>query len=206
MFINDWYFPAVLVSQALGDRSFTSGVTIALRRHTLEAIGGLTVVADHLADDWLIGRHVRRLGLKTVLCPFVVETDVVEEGFGAHANRELRWMRTIRTVAPFGYAFMGFSFALPVALLGLGLAWPSPIAAALAGLTLLARSGIHWEQRRRAVAQEAGRRLGYDSLLIPLRDGLLLAVWVAGFLGRAVIWRGRRYRVRSGGALSPLGG
>jgi ceramide glucosyltransferase len=206
LFINDWYFPAVLVSQALGDHSFTSGVTIALRRQTLEAIGGLNVVADHLADDWLIGEHVRRLGLKTVLCPFVVETDVAEEGFGAHANRELRWMRTIRTVAPVGYSFMGFSFALPVALLGLLLAWPSPWAWALGGLTLVGRSGIHWEQQRRATAPQAGYRLGYDWVLIPLRDSLLLAVWVAGFLGRAVTWRGRRYRVRSGGALSPLGG
>jgi ceramide glucosyltransferase len=201
LFINDWYFPAILVSQALGDHSFTSGVTIALRRQTLEAIGGLKVVANHLADDWLIGEYVRRLGLKTVLCPFVVETDVAEEGFVAHANRELRWMRTIRTVAPFGYAFMGFSFALPVALLGLLLAWPSPLALALATLTLVGRSGIHWEQRRRAAT-----RLGYDWVLIPIRDVLLLAVWVAGFLGRAVTWRGRRYLVRSGGALSPLGG
>jgi len=201
LFINDWYFPAVLVSQALGDHSFASGVTIAMKRETLEAIGGLKVIADHLADDWLICEHVRRLGKKTVLSRFVVETDVAEEGFRAHANRELRWMRTIRTVAPLGYAFLGLSFALPVALLGLLLAWPSPWAAALAALTLVNRVGIHWEQRCGAAAQ-----LRYDWTLIPFRDGLLLAVWVAGFLGRAVTWWGRRYRVRSGGALRPLGG
>jgi ceramide glucosyltransferase len=201
LFINDWYFPAVLVSQALGDRSFASGVTIALRRQTLEAIGGLQVIADHLADDWLICRHVRRLGLKTVLSPFVVETDVADESLRAHAARELRWMRTIRTVAPFGYTFMGLSIFLPFALLGVLLAWPSPWALVLGALTLLNRVGIHLEQRRRGAAG-----LGYDSLLIPFRDGLLVAVWIAGFLGRGITWRGRRYRVRSGGALSPLGG
>jgi ceramide glucosyltransferase len=201
LFINDWYFPAVLISQALGDPSFASGVTIALRRRTLDAIGGLQVIADHLADDWLICEHVRRLGLKTLLSPVVVETEVADEGFGAHANRELRWMRTIRTVQPLGYAFMAFSFVLPVALAGAWLAWPSPWALALCGLTLVSRLGVHREQRRRA-----GPGLGYDYALIPLRDGLLLAVWVAGFLGRGITWRGRRYRVRSGGALSPLGG
>jgi ceramide glucosyltransferase len=201
LFINDWYFPAVLMSQALGDRSFASGVTIALRRQTLEAIGGLQVIADHLADDWLICDHIRRVGLKTVLSHFVVETEVADEDFLAHAMRELRWMRTIRTVAPLGYAFMGLSIFLPIALIGLLLAWPSPWALALTILTLANRVGIHREQRRRSAA-----RLGYDSLLIPLRDGLLLLVWVAGFLGRGITWRGRRYRVRSGGALSPLGG
>jgi ceramide glucosyltransferase len=96
--------------------------------------------------------------------------------------------------------FMGLSVFLPVALLGVVLAWPSPWALALAVLTLVNRVGIHVDQRRSAT------RLGYDSMLIPLRDGLLLAVWIAGFLGRGITWRGRRYRVRSGGALSPLGG
>jgi ceramide glucosyltransferase len=201
LFINDWFFPAVLVSQALGDRSFGSGVTIALRRQTLEAIGGLQVIADHLADDWLICAHVRRLGLKTVLSPVVVETESSDEGLRAHASRELRWMRTIRTVAPLGYAFMGLSIYLPVGLLGVLLAWPSPWALALATLTLVSRVGIHLEQRRRA-----GARLGYDLVLIPVRDVLILAGWIAGFLGRGVSWRGRRYRVRSGGGLSPLKG
>lgn len=201
LFVNDWYFPAVLISRALGDRSFTSGVTIALRRPTLEAIGGFQVIADHLADDWLIGERVRRLGLKTVLSPVVVETEMGDDGFRAHASRELRWMRTIRTVEPLGYAFMGLSFVLPVALLGLLLAWPSPWAWGMGAFALLSRVGIHRQQRRRGAAGN-----GYDSLLIPLRDALLLAVWVAGFLGRGVTWRGRRYRVGSGGALSPLGG
>jgi len=200
-FINDWYFPAVLVSQALGDRSFASGVTIALRRETLERIGGLQVIADHLADDWLLCDHVRRLGLKTVLAPCVVQTEVPEDGLAAHASRELRWMRTIRTVAPLGYAFMGITISLPVALIGVWMAAASHWALPLAGLTLVNRVVIHFEQRRRM-----GAGLGYDLMLIPLRDGLLLAVWVAGFLGRGITWRGKRYRVRSGGALSPLNG
>lgn len=200
MFINDWYFPAILVSQVLGDRSFASGVTIALRRQTLERLGGLQVLADHLADDWLLCEHVRRLGLKTVLAPVVLQTGVAEDGFGAHASRELRWMRTIRTIAPLGYSFMGVSIVLPFAVLGALLAWPSPWGWVPAALTLANRMAIHLEQRRRSAA-----RVGYDWLLIPLRDGLLLAVWVAGFLGKEISWRGRRYRVGSGGALSPTG-
>ncbi|HEY4039466.1 MAG TPA: bacteriohopanetetrol glucosamine biosynthesis glycosyltransferase HpnI [Burkholderiaceae bacterium] len=200
LFINDWYFPAVLMSQAVGNRSFASGVTIALRRRTVEAIGGLQPIADRLADDWAVCERVRRLGLKTVLCPVVVETEVVDESFRAHAYRELRWMRTIRTVAPLGYAFMGLSIFLPLAVLGAVVSWPSAWGLVPAGLSLVNRLVIHGEQRRRGAAG-----LGYDWMLIPLRDGLLLALWVAGFLGRGITWRGRRYRVHSGGALSALG-
>jgi ceramide glucosyltransferase len=201
LFINDWYFPAVLVSHALGDRSFGSGVTIALRRRTIEVIGGLEAIADHLADDWLLCDRVRAAGLRTVLSRVVVETEVGEARFAVHAARELRWMRTIRTIAPAGYAFLGLSISLPVALAGVALAGASPPALAAGALALAARLAIHLEQRRRL-----GVSLRYDLPLIPLRDALLLAVWIAGFLGRSVSWRGRRYRVRSGGRLSPLDG
>src|SRR2546429_523466 len=37
--------------------------------------------------------------------------------------------------------------------------------------------------------------------LLPLRDLLSFAVFVAGLLGRDVDWRGRRYQVVSGGTL-----
>jgi len=200
LFINDWYFPAVLISLALGDRSFASGVTIALRRQTLEAIGGLQVTADHVADDWLIGERVRRLGLKTVLSRSCPDRSGGRGFSGSRASRAALDANDPR-VAPLGYAFMGFSIFLPIALLGVLLAWPSPWALGLGILALVNRVGIHWVQRRRGAA-----RLGYDWILIPPRDGLLVAVWVAGFLGRGITWRGRRYRVRGGGALRLLGG
>src|SRR5882762_2203632 len=59
LFINDWYFPAVLISLALGDRSFASGVTIALRRQTLEAIGALPVTAAHVRAPGRSGARIR---------------------------------------------------------------------------------------------------------------------------------------------------
>src|SRR5919199_2326410 len=38
--IDEWVFPSVLVSLALGSADYCSGATMALRRETLEAIGG----------------------------------------------------------------------------------------------------------------------------------------------------------------------
>ena len=202
LFINDWYFPSVLMSHALGNDSFASGATIALRRETLQAIGGFQVICDHLADDWVLCDRVRALGLQTVLSRFVVQIEIGEETFTSHAIRELRWMRTIRTVAPLGYAFMVLSMPLPVALLGVLLAGGSDGTLVLGALTLATRTGIHLEQRRR-MGQAAS---GYDLVLLPLRDALLLAMWIAGFLGRGIGWRGRRYRLRTGGSLSPMDG
>jgi ceramide glucosyltransferase len=209
LLVNDWFFPAVLVSRALGDPSFCSGVTIALRRSTIDNFGGFEAAADHVADDWLVGEKVRGLGLKTELASCTVQTEFAEEGFRPHALRELRWARTIRTIRPASYAFMGVTLGFPVALIGAGMTLasdrPASVLAgqafALAAWTLVCRVVIHWVQCRRA-----GGGLGYDLPLILLRDGLLLVVWVAGFFGRTITWRGRRYWVRSDGALSVRNG
>src|SRR5713101_4968333 len=74
--INHGFLPQALVAAALGERSGCFGATLALRRDTLEAVGGLAVVADSLADDHALGAAVRRLGRKVVLSPHVVDNVV----------------------------------------------------------------------------------------------------------------------------------
>ena len=201
LFVNDWYFPSVLVARALGNRSYASGATIALRRETLERIGGLQPIADHLADDWALCNRVRQAGWRVVVSPCVADTVVHDEALRLHAWRELRWMRTIRTITPAGYAFMGLSMPLPVALLGAWWGGLSGLALSLAALTVLLRVAIHVEQKRRL-----GDGLGYDLAMIPLRDCLLLAVWIGGFFGNGVGWRGKRYQLGAGGALRVVDG
>jgi ceramide glucosyltransferase len=39
-------------------------------------------------------------------------------------------------------------------------------------------------------------------LLVPLRDLIAFALWLAGFFGRTVEWRGVRYRVDRRGLLT----
>src|SRR5579872_2013007 len=59
MYINEWYMPLVVLGWFLGNRAYVSGQTLCVRRATLEAIGGLRVLADHLADDYRLGELVR---------------------------------------------------------------------------------------------------------------------------------------------------
>ena len=41
--------------------------------------------------------------------------------------------------------------------------------------------------------------------LIPLQDALAFLFWVAGYFGRTIVWRGRRYALRRDGRFEPLG-
>jgi len=196
MFINEWFMPAVRLAALFGSQSFVSGATIALRRETLAAIGGLGTLADQLADDYRLGEHVRQRGLRVVLADLFVHTAVAESSLRTLWGHELRWMRTIQSVQPLGYAF-----SLPT----LGLA-PAVIGAALAGFTSFAMGGLAITAAARLVLhcydRGAGARRWWAGLaLLPLSDLLLLLLWCWSFCSREVSWREHRYGIAQDGSL-----
>jgi len=172
----------VRIAHALGSRKFAFGATIALRRDTLDAIGGFAALADKLADDYWLGELTRQRGLRTVLSDVVVTTDVTESRLATLWSHELRWLRTIRSLNPTGFAFTFVTFTWPMLVAGLLLA-PSPAMLAVAVAGVIARSIL------------AGNLRG--ALRAPLRDLLLLAGWAAALPGTHVRWREQVLPVRS---------
>ncbi|CAL1241609.1 bacteriohopanetetrol glucosamine biosynthesis glycosyltransferase HpnI [Candidatus Methylocalor cossyra] len=196
LFIDDWFAPSVRVAHAFGSRDFAFGATLALRRATLIAVGGFQAIADQLADDYWLGALTRRLGLRTVLSDYLVTTDVAETSLGALCAHELRWLRTIRSIQPIGFAFCFITFGLPVACTALLLAPSAPTVQVGAGLTLLFRLLLHLAQRQRA----GGSRFSELWLVVP-RDFLSFALWCTSFAGRRVLWGRRRLLVEADGLL-----
>jgi len=197
MFINEWFMPSVSVAAMSGSRAFAFGVTIAMRREVLASVGGFEAIANQLADDYRLGELTRRLGLRTVLSDVIVETCVDEPSFSGLVRHELRWLRTIRAVRPFGYMLSFVTFSVPVALLGSMLAagsWPSTV---MLAVTVLGRIMLFWAARN-------ADRTPAHLFALPLRDGLSLTLWACGFLTRRVHWRNDRYRVHRDGSAQPV--
>lgn len=184
LFIDGWFMPAVLVSRLLGVQSFVSGVTMAMRRDTLTAIGGFESLANCLADDYMLGRAVRRLGLRTAVTPIPVETVVAEKSLSAVASHELRWMCTIRSVQPLGYTFSGITCGVTLPLFGVFMGTGAPSVVGLLGGSLLLRAVLHclWS------GQPSGDAIR-SVWLLPLRDLWMFGIWLAGFFCRKVNWR-----------------
>jgi ceramide glucosyltransferase len=197
MFIDEWFMPSVCVAAMAGSRSFAFGATIAIRRQVLARIGGFEAIANQLADDFRMGELTRRLGLQTVLSEVVVETCVDERTLSDLLRHELRWLRTIRAVRPAGYGFSFITFGLPVAALGTLLAGGARPAVMLFGATVLARVML-------LSAVRSQNSVLWRLLILPLRDGLGLALWAWGFVGRSVHWRNDRYQVICDGSVHPI--
>ncbi|WP_454727019.1 MULTISPECIES: bacteriohopanetetrol glucosamine biosynthesis glycosyltransferase HpnI [Cupriavidus] len=180
-FIDDWFAPSARVAHACGSRRFSFGATIALRREVLDAVGGFAALSDRLADDFWLGELTRQRGLRTVLSEVEVSTDVTETHLPALWTHELRWLRTIRSINPSGFAFIFITFTWPMLALAAWLA-PQPPVLALVLAGIVARS---------LLAGSAGA-----ALRAPLRDALLLAEWVAALCGDRVRWRGQMLSTR----------
>lgn len=190
--INHAFLPGALLARALG-RQDCLGATMALRRDTLAAIGGLHALADDLADDQMLGRRVAALGKTVALAGAVVATTVPEETLAALWRHELRWGRTIRSLEPVGFALSALqhplAWALAAALLaGTTGAWAGFLAAWL----LRAAIARGLEAELQACDETLATRT--PIWLFPLRDLMSILVILASHAGTRVEWRGQILR------------
>ena len=200
MYINEWYMPSVLLAWLFGHQNYVSGQTLCMRRDTLQAIGGLRGIADHLADDYELGQQVRRLGLRIVLSSYMLKAEHHEPTLQSLVGHELRWMRTLCVLKPRSFRFIFFTFSLPLALLGLLLVFPESyfitVALPLFQVTVAARLALHLEHRIRD-----RRPLFADLWLLPARDLLICWVWCRTFFTSRFTWRGSDFHVGADGIM-----
>jgi ceramide glucosyltransferase len=191
--ITHGFLPGVLLARALGRRDCL-GATMCLRRATLDRIGGLAALKDHLADDQVLGRLILAEGLDVALAGTIVAATVPERTIAALWWHELRWARTIRTVEPAAYAASVLQYPLFLAVLTViasgFAAWTWLLFAIVWAIRAIAAIGID----RALAGTMGGLAFRCPVWLLPLRDLLSAAEWIASHAGRQVRWRGQTLR------------
>ena len=201
--ITHGFLPGALLARALGRRDCL-GATMCLRRETLTRVGGLEALKDHLADDNVLGQLVRAEGLDVALAHTVVATTVPEQSMAALWRHELRWARTIRTLAPASYAASVLQYPMFLAVLTLltsgGAVWTWALLIGVWSIRALAVVGID----HALGGMLGGLAFRCPVWLVPVRDLLSAAEWVVSHTGRRVDWRGRILRADTPSRLNPL--
>ncbi|MCA8224494.1 bacteriohopanetetrol glucosamine biosynthesis glycosyltransferase HpnI [Burkholderia sp. BC1] len=197
-FVDAWFAPSVRITHLGGSSRFGFGATLALTRDTLERIGGLRVLKDELADDFWLAALPRRLGRRTVLSEVEVATDVIEASFGPLWHRETRWLRTIRSLNPAGFAFLFITFTAPWLAIAAALALKldGTVAGMVAGVA--AAAGTFGRLVLHARGEDGWRAYWRDLPLVAVRDTLLALEWLVAAFGTQVVWRGARMTVVGG--------
>jgi ceramide glucosyltransferase len=192
--INTHFLPQAVTGLSLKVTKPCFGATIAMRRSTLDRIGGFASFADELADDYMIGMAVRSAGYEVVTAPFVVGHRCFEASLRQLMRHQIRVARTIKSIDPIGYAGTILTHPWPLALIGM--LSGSTAAVLLAVAALASRITLcRCVERRFGLARESFS-------LIALQDVIAFAVYVASFFGATVYWRGAAYRVAADGTLT----
>ena len=172
------------------------GSTIALKRETLDSIGGFRDFANFLADDYEMGRAIRARGLSVAIPAFAVEHTSPETSWSEYYRHELRWNRTTRVIDWMGHTGSVVTHAVPLAILGLMMSGFTVSSVAILAVALISRLWLKWRiERKFAICTGPGWAL-------PLRDVISFGVYLASFFGENVHWRGDQFQVSPSGALS----
>jgi ceramide glucosyltransferase len=192
------FAPSVLVGRKLEGVSFGMGSGILIRRPIVSVLGGFEAFGHVLADDYQLGNLPARAGHRVELARCVVDHRVGTNGLRDLVDHQLRWNRGTRAVRPVGYFGLVLFQGVPAALLLLALGGGGAASVLCAGATIAMRLVMAWYVAVRCLGERwVTRRLA----LVPLRDLFGLAMWIGGFFGNSVVWRGRRYRLEQGGRL-----
>ena len=90
-YLNGCLQPGIALIAELLRMPCVVGKSILVSRRALEAIGGIGVLRDYLAEDFLLGRAVRREGFRVALSADGVDTTEVRKRARGVWDRHRRW-------------------------------------------------------------------------------------------------------------------
>ena len=190
--------PKILVARKLEGVSFALGSTIVIRRSVLEEIGGFKAIADSLSDDFQLGNLCHNLGYEVFLSPYIVDHVVAHVKLYDLFNRQIRWARGVKVERFWGY---------------LGLILTQGTISSLCFLLLSDFSFYGWLvflitwSLRLLMAYIVGGVLFKDQITkkyfiwVFVRDIFDFIIWLMGFLGNTIEWRGQKFKLIDNGKL-----
>ena len=202
--VNADFWSQVLQSQTLKPLDFALGAALLVRRNALAQIGGFAAFADHLADDYQLGQRIAKSGHGIALSPVVVECWSAPMNWRQVWKHQLRWARTIRVCQPLPYFFSIVANASlwPLLWLGILLTTANTFCAPLVAIIfLLVRILLAQNLQCRFTP---GGKLISPAWLVPVKDLLAAAIWLAAFAGNTVEWRGTKLKLHHDGTLEKI--
>jgi ceramide glucosyltransferase len=180
---------------------FAQGKTLFFNKPLLDSQGGLAALGGTLAEDVAATHVTRALRARVSLAPLPFAQPIGRRSFAQVLGRQLRWSRVRRDGFPLLFMLEPLNGALLPALAAAG-------AAASAGATplaVLAYLGL-WYGAEAVLMRRAGWPAGWrDMAVLPLRDLLLPALFVATFRRRGFVWRGNAMGEARVPAAAPAG-
>jgi len=191
----------VLVADMLEGVRFTLGPSIAVRKTSLERIGGFARLGIYAADDYMLGFLIAEAGETVVISDHVIDHLILRSGLRKSLEHQLSWMRSTRFSRPKGHFGTVLTFAVPFGIL----AWIAGIlihrpclGVGLFLFTILTKMVQSIVVGGMVVHS---KRAMWLSFLYPLRDLVGFFLWLASYSSNRLQWHGRVFELEPGGTI-----
>lgn len=175
------------------------GKSMLIRKKDLEKIGGFKAVKDFLAEDYVIGERIHKMGKRVILSNYLINNVNEYWGFRRFLNRHTRWGKLRWRLG--GIKYLSELLANPffISVVPIFLLWElSSITISFAILIALIKviGDLY-----------LGKITGADSnpsfyLLSPLKDLIVGLIWFVPLFSKVVVWRGNKYMIGKDSILS----
>ncbi len=192
--------PGIAALDAVSNRPFTVGKSMAVRRGDLERLGGFAPVGNVLAEDHVLGRRFMDAGFITRTSYDLIENRNVGCSLARTLERHTRWAQMRRSLFP--VAFVSEPLLTPVVVTtAMALVCPSRLSAALFVTACTVQTACAFL----AVRLVRGRNLPlrYAPLEI-VRSYVSFMCWARAYVTRRIAWRGHPFRLLKGSFILPL--
>jgi ceramide glucosyltransferase len=195
------FFAGVLMANSIEGVNFALGASIVTAKKWLAKIGGFASIAGMLSDDYELGLRIAKAGGRVLLSREAVWTVYPAQTARSFWHHQVRWARTVRLCRPLSYFGLILTLGLPWAVLAAILAPTGWVAGGYLLAYLVLRLVMAWVVGVWGVGDEVLRRKIW---LVPLRDAIHFAVWLAGFTSNRIIWGNEEFLIREG-RMVPIG-
>jgi hypothetical protein len=198
IYLNTFYARFMLIADACKTPCVV-GKSMLMSRTNANRFGGIRMLGQYLAEDYMAGIAMQKLGLRSVIMSDSIHQEIGEYSVSDFWKRHTRWGRLRKSQAPLPFFFEPFFGAIINGVIGavaMRALFHIPMAPFLV-LHLCAWMVCDLMQVRKLGA----------SLKVPvplawfLREVIAIPLWIHVASGNSVQWRGRTLRLQSGGLL-----
>jgi ceramide glucosyltransferase len=199
MYLNSFYARGMVLTAVLG-HPCVLGKSMLFQRSAMERFGGLKTLSRYLAEDYMAGEAMKRLGLRTVIAANPITQHIGRYSVKEFWLRHLRWGRIRKAQAPVPFLYEPF--------LGCYVAGAFGAYAALKmfGFNPAEFMMFHllvWSACDALVMRKMKVQISVSTILAWfLRESFAFPLWAHIALGNTVNWRGKQFMVKQGGILA----
>lgn len=198
IFLNSFYARWMKLLVRVG-KPCVVGKSMLFRKSTAQRFGGINILARYLAEDYMAGEAIKKLGLQVVLASEPVPQIIGKLKFKDFWSRHIRWGRIRKSQAFLAFLIEPVLLSFNSCFFGaffLGAIFDSnPV------FIFLAQTMI-WFLLDIPTLVKSGVKPSCGVFLVwALRESLAFPLWINIAFGNTVQWRGKQLKLEGGGLL-----